>query len=148
MADRGRVRETYHAAIQHDLVDLDGDEHLVGVVRRPTGWFRSVVDENHPDLGPPDALLDETKAAQEDLAMQGFCTEEAHNAAWPQVNFEERYREYVAGSGAVDALLEALADRVRAGEDVVLVCYEGDDKRCHRRILQDLLRDRLDGATS
>jgi uncharacterized protein YeaO (DUF488 family) len=143
MADRGRVRETYHAAIRHDLVELTGEEDLVGVVRRPTGWFRSAVDENYRELGPPEALLDDVKAAQEDLAMQGLCAEEAHNAAWPQVNFAARYREYVAGSEAVDARLEELADRVRDGREVVLVCYEGDDKRCHRRLLQDLLEDRL-----
>ncbi|MFT4884049.1 MAG: hypothetical protein ACI8U4_001562, partial [Natronomonas sp.] len=42
----GSVSETYVAAIQHDLVDLDGAT-AVGVVRQPTGWFYGSVDENH-----------------------------------------------------------------------------------------------------
>lgn len=138
-----RVRETYHAAIQHDLVNLTGDEHLAGVVRRPTGWFRSVVDENYPELGPPDDLLEETKAVQEEFTVGGMCDEGAHNAAWEETNFADRYREYVRESAAVDDRVGALVDRVSDGQTVVLVCFEGEDKRCHRHILREELQDRL-----
>jgi len=143
VSDAGRIRETYHAAIQHDLVDLAGDEHLAGVVRRPTGWFRSTVDANYPELGPPEALLDETKAIQDRFAAQGMCDEGAHNAAWEETDFADRYREYVAGSADVDATLDSLADRARRGETVVLVCFEGEDKRCHRHTLVGELRARV-----
>ncbi|WP_407066820.1 DUF488 family protein, N3 subclade [Haloarcula sediminis] len=34
--------------------------------------------------------------------------------------------------------------RVRDGETVVLVCFEGDRKRCHRSLLQERLRERVD----
>lgn len=138
----GGIRETYHAAIQHDLIDLAGDEYLVGVVRRPTGWFRSSVDVNYPELGPPAALLDETKDRQTAFEMQGMCDEGAHNAAWEAVDFEARYREYVASSDDVDARLDALADRVSSGETVVLVCFEAENKRCHRTVLVDELEAR------
>lgn len=143
MSDAGRIRETYHAAIQHDLVDLAGDEHLAGVVRRPTGWFRSSVDANYPELGPQEALLDETKAIQDRFAAQGMCDDGAHNAAWEETDFANRYREYVAGSADVDATLDSLAGRARRGETVVLVCFEGDDKRCHRHTLVEELRARV-----
>jgi len=143
VSDVGRIRETYHAAIQHDLVDLAGDEHLAGVVRRPTGWFRSTVDANYPELGPPESLLDETKAIQDRFAAQGMCDEGAHNAAWEETDFADRYREYVAGSADVDDTLDSLADRVRHGETVVLVCFEGEDKRCHRHTLVEELRARV-----
>jgi len=143
VSDAGRIRETYHAAIQHDLVDLAGDEHLAGVVRRPTGWFRSSVDANYPELGPQEALLDETKAIQDRFAAQGMCDDGAHNAAWEETDFANRYREYVAGSADVDATLDSLAGRARRGETVVLVCFEGDDKRCHRHTLVEELRARV-----
>lgn len=143
MADTGEVRETYHAAIRHEIVDLSGEEHLAGVVRRPTGWFRSTVDENYPELGPPEALLSETKAVQERFEAGGMCDEGAHNAAWEEVGFADRYREHVDGSDAVAETLAGLADRVRAGETVVLVCFEGDNKRCHRHLLVEELGDRL-----
>ncbi|MEF8807971.1 DUF488 family protein, N3 subclade [Natronomonas sp.] len=134
----GTVSETYVAAIQHDLVDLGGAT-AVGVVRRPSGWFHGSVDENHPELGPPEDLLDETKRRQEDLAMAGMCETGAHNAAWEETNFAERYREYINTDANAAAALDALRERLRDGEDLVLVCFEADDKRCHRDVLVDLL---------
>lgn len=141
--ETGAVRETYHAAIQHDLVDLAGGEHLVGVVRRPTPWFHGAVDENHRELGPPESLLDEVKDRQEAFQLQGLCEEGALNAAWEDVDFAERYHEYLADSDEAQATIADIVDRVRAGVDVVLVCYESDDKRCHRHLLLDVLDDRV-----
>ncbi|WP_211694195.1 DUF488 domain-containing protein [Natronomonas salina] len=134
----GTVGETYVAAIQHDLVDLEGAT-AVGVVRRPTGWFHGVVDENVPELGPPQELLDEVKERQEDLAMAGMCDSGAHNAAWEETDFEARYREHVDSDPEAQAALAELRDRVRDGEDVALVCFEGDDKRCHRHTLLEYI---------
>lgn len=144
-AERGRVRETYHAAIQHDLVDLTGEERLVGVVRRPTPWFSGSIDENRPALGPPADLLDEVKARTEDLKMQGLCEEGAHNAAWDEVDFDGRYREHLDASADARAAIEDLRSAVVDGEDVVLVCFEAENKRCHRHALKDVLEERLDG---
>lgn len=31
-------------ALAHDLADVPGDALLVGVVWRPTGWFRALAD--------------------------------------------------------------------------------------------------------
>jgi len=139
----GELRETYVAAIQHDLVQLDGEEHLAGVVRRPTPWFYGAVDENYPDLGPPADLLEETKQREEDMKAQGMCATGAANAAWEELDFADRYRDYVAESGAVEAALGTLEARLEDGQDVVLVCYEGEDKRCHRHLLRDRLAARL-----
>ncbi|AQL44216.1 hypothetical protein BV210_16515 [Halorientalis sp. IM1011] len=143
----GAVEETYVAALQHDLVSFEGDTMFVGVVRHPTGWFHGEVDENRPTLGPPADLLEETKQRHEDLKMQGLCDEEAHNQAWDDVGFEERYREHVRDSAEAQAALDGLADRVRDGETVVLVCFEGEDKRCHRHMLVEMLEQRLDGES-
>jgi len=139
----GEIRETYHAALSHDLVDVPEDAHLVGVVRRPMGWFGAEIDENRPDLGPPEDLLEETKAAAERMETEGFDETPAHNLSWEETDFEARYREYLESSPAAQAELDDLAAMVEAGETVVLVCYEGDDKRCHRRILQEVLEERV-----
>lgn len=138
----GRVEETYVAALQHDLVAFD-DARLVGVVRRPTGWFEAAVDENRPELAPPADLLDAVKQRHEDLKMQGMCDEGAHNAAWEDTDFEATYRDHVRESDAAQAELDDLAETVRDGETVALVCFEGDDKRCHRHALVELLEARL-----
>jgi len=139
---RGTVGETYAAALQHDLVDV-GDATLVGVVRRPTGWFRGLVEENHPDLGPPEALLSEVNERHESLAARGMCDEGAHNAAWAETDFARRYREYLQGSDEAETAVEGLVGRITNGEDVVLVRFEGENTRCHRHLLVDHLRDRL-----
>ncbi|MFB6084669.1 MAG: DUF488 family protein [Halorientalis sp.] len=139
----GAIEETHVAALQHALVSFEGDERLVGVVRRPTGWFHGAVEENRPELGPPADLLEEVERRREDLKMQGLCEEGAHNAAWDEVGFEERYRDHVRESDAAQAALDDLAARVRDGETVVLVCFEGEDKRCHRHVLVELLERRI-----
>jgi len=140
----GEVLDTYVAAIQHDLVELPEDARRIGVVRRPTPWFHGAVDENVPALGPPDDLIEAAKRREEDLKLQGICDEDAQNVAWEEVNFGERYREYLEtdeGEAALEELVETLED----GTDVVLVCFENTaKKRCHRTILRDALVDRLD----
>lgn len=140
----GNVRDTYVAAIQHDLVALGESDTLVGVVRRPTGWFNATVEENHPELGPPDVLLDEFQRTHEDLKAPGMCDSGAHNAVWEEIDFESRYREYLRDDPDAGEAFGELAGRLRGGEDLVLVCYENtDEKRCHRTVLRDELRDRL-----
>ena len=136
----GSLTETYAAAIQHDLVDLE-DATPVGVVRRPPGWFHAAIAENHRELGPPESLLEETKERQEELRMAGMCETGAHNAAFEESDFAERYREYLGEDPDAQAAVETLGDRVRNGEAIALVCFEADDKACHRHTLLDVLRD-------
>ncbi|RQG98157.1 DUF488 family protein, N3 subclade [Natrarchaeobius oligotrophus] len=136
----GSLTDTYVAAIQHDLVELPADATLVGVVRRPTSWFHATVDENHPELGPPTDLLEAMRDAEEELKLCGLCAEGAHNAAWDDVGFGERYRDYLERSDDARDSLAALEDRLAAGESLAIVCYENTEKkRCHRTILRERL---------
>lgn len=137
---RGTVDDTYVAAIQHDLAEIPAETTLVGVVRAPTRWFNAAVDENVPTLGPPAALLEDVKTATEDLKMQGLCDEGAHNAAWEQVGFGERYRAHLEESADAREALADLEARLEGGESLALVCYENTaKKRCHRTILRERL---------
>ncbi|WP_332899739.1 DUF488 family protein, N3 subclade [Haladaptatus sp. CMSO5] len=141
MTSEGTLSDTYLAAIQHDLVELPASTTLVGVVRKPTRWFSGAVDENVPALGPPTALLSETKTRQEDLKLQGFCDEEAHNAAWEACAFESRYREYLT-TDEPSAAMQELRSRLESGENIALVCFENTaKKRCHRTLLREELDD-------
>lgn len=136
----GHLADTYVAAIQHDLADLEPEITLVGVVRNPTSWFHAAVDENVPDLGPPEALLESMSEAEETLKMRGFCGEGAHNAAWEEVGFEAEYRTYLAESSAARNALADLEERLADGESLALVCFENTaKKRCHRTILREYL---------
>lgn len=145
MSTTDLLRDTYVMALQHGLVDLPEEATLVGVVRRPTGWFVSAVDENYPTLGPPPNLLDEFKQRHEDFKMQGMCDEGAHNAAWEELGFEERYHTYLDETPDARDALSELVDRLRAHEELVFVCYENtNQKRCHRTVLRERVTTELE----
>ena len=133
--DTHAVRDTYHAALRHGHVTPDESDLVVGVVRRPTYGIGNYLDRNVPALAPPEDLLDEFKR------VVGERDDLTHDEAWDEVNFGERYREYLRTpepQRAMDDVLDELDSR-----DVWLVCYENtDDKRCHRTILKDTLRKR------
>ena len=132
--------DTYVGALQHDLVELSPETTLVGVVRKPTPWFHGSVDENVRALGPPADLLAATKRVAEDLQLRGICDEEAHNAAWDEVGFADRYRAYLEETPDARAALADLEERLEAGESLALVCYENTaKKRCHRTVLREEL---------
>ncbi|AGB31126.1 hypothetical protein C488_01844 [Natrinema pellirubrum DSM 15624] len=136
----GTLTDTYVAAIQHGLVDLPADATRIGVVRQPTSWFHAAVDENLPELGPPEPLLESVRDAEEDMKMQGLCEEGAHNAAWDRVGFGDAYRDHLESDDSARAAVETLSERLAAGESLALVCYENTEKkRCHRTILREYL---------
>ncbi|WP_254863690.1 DUF488 domain-containing protein [Halovivax gelatinilyticus] len=144
-AGTGSLFDTYVAALQHDLAELPPETTRVGVVCNPTPWFHAAVDENVPALGPPRELLEETKRAEDDLKRGGICGEEAHNAAWEQTGFAERYRTYLESSDTAGEAIDALVERLRSGESITLVCFENTaKKRCHRTILRDQLESALE----
>jgi uncharacterized protein YeaO (DUF488 family) len=140
---QGTLRDTYLAALQHDLIDIPEGATLVGVVRSPTRWFSPAVDENQRALGPPQSLLEQFKRQREDLEAEGLDDADAHNTAWDDVDFEPRYREHLETNPDAQSALEKLRKRLQAGEDLVLVCYENTEKkRCHRTILRDVLGEK------
>ncbi|MFB6291530.1 MAG: DUF488 family protein [Candidatus Bipolaricaulia bacterium] len=47
-------------------------------------------------------------------------------------NLERRFR------------LQKIVEKVAKGNDVRLVCYEGEDKHCHRHILKSLVEEKLE----
>lgn len=140
----GSVSDTYAAGLQHGLTDLDDSTSLVGVVRRPTRWFNPQVDENLAALGPPPELFEDFQDRRDALLDQGLEEEAAHNTAWSDVNYDDRYLDHLNTSTKAEEAVKALLDRLESGTDIALVCYENtDDKRCHRTVLRDYLEDRL-----
>lgn len=139
----GSITDTYVAALQHGLVDLEDGTRLIGVVRQPTRWFNPQVDENIAELGPPLDLFEEFQDRRDDLIDAGYDEAAAHNAAWTDVDYDDRYRHHLETSEAASGAVEALIDRVRQGSDIALVCFENtDEKRCHRTTLREYLQSR------
>lgn len=142
----GPVHETYAAAIQHDKAELPAGTRRVGVVRRPMGWFHGAVDENRPELGPPDELLDAVKEQQATFEADGLDDLAALRKAWTAVDFAERYEQYLDENEAAGVAIDELLETARAGTDIALVCYESSEKPCHRHLLLDRLQGRLESG--
>ena len=66
-----------------------------------------------------------------------MCETGAHNAAFEEVDFDARYREHLRADDDAGAALAALRERVSDGDDVALVCFEADDRRCRRHALRE-----------
>lgn len=133
----GRVFDTYAAALQHDQVDLPTDAERIGVVRQAMPWFYGVVDRNESALGPPPDLLDAVKRRRSALEAAGLSDAGAHNRALEELDYNRQYRNHLASDPDARAAVTELAERVAAGDDVVLVCYENTAvKRCHRTLLR------------
>lgn len=141
----GSITDTYVAAIQHGLVEFDDATELVGVVRRPTRWFNPQVDENLQALGPPTELFEDFQDRRDALVDDGLDEATAHNTAWDDVDYDDRYLDHLTTAPEAQAAVTDLLDRLADGRDVALVCYENtEDKRCHRTVLRRYLNERAD----
>jgi uncharacterized protein YnzC (UPF0291/DUF896 family) len=114
--------------------------------RLPPGAEAVIVihGRGNDELAPPKALLDEFNAWKAKYTPDsGYPT--AFHFAWDKTHYEQRFREHVLGnSKAIDRLRE-LALRAKT-RDVFLICYEAEDKPCHRHLLLEIARDEV-GAT-
>ena len=64
---------------------------------------------------------------------------DVHDAVFKPVGFEDRYREHLRTDADARVALAALRERVRDGEDLALVCFEADDRRCRCHVLREVL---------
>jgi len=133
------LRDTYHAALQHGHVSPADEDLVVGVVRRPSYGIGNYIDRNVPAVAPPDDLLSEFKALTDER------DDLTHDEAWAEVKFGERYRGHLRTPDAQQAMDDLLVELESREGDLWLVCYENtDEKRCHRTILREVLRERAD----
>ncbi|RMG84998.1 MAG: DUF488 family protein, partial [Candidatus Dadabacteria bacterium] len=95
------------------------------------------------ELAPSEDLFRDFQARKQALEREvGRGTPEAHNRAFVECRYEERFRRQIEEDPRALDRLRALAERART-EDVYLVCYEGPEKACHRRILLRLAAERF-----
>lgn len=129
------VRTTYFSAISHEKVRPSPRSAVFGVVRNPFEWVEDVVDRNIPALAPPEPLLSAYKRVEE--AAEERDEPNPPEIAWRSVDFEDRYRAHLSRSD-VEQPLSTLREFARQ-RPVWLVCYEADEKWCHRRLLAERL---------
>lgn len=93
------------------------------------------------ELAPPKELLDEFNAWKAKFRTEsGYET--AFHFAWAKTDYEQRFRAHVLGNPQAVEKLRSLAERAKT-RDVFLICYEGEDKPCHRKLLLEMAKDRF-----
>ena len=133
------VRTTYFSALSNQQVDPADGDLVYGVVRYTQDWIDELVDRNIDALAPPSDLLDAYKTVESAAEEDGHS--DPSRIAWESVNFADRYRQYLANhaEGVVDTVADEATETT-----VWLVCWEKDDRYCHRRLLTDEIVDRVD----
>ncbi|RJR34462.1 MAG: DUF488 family protein [Desulfobacteraceae bacterium] len=87
------------------------------------------------EIAPSDDLYRDFDREKKKLEGEyGKGSDQAHNNAFLECDYERRFREGILKNREAMKKLETLAERSRT-KDIYMVCYEGRSKACHRRIL-------------
>ena len=93
------------------------------------------------ELAPSKELLDEFNDWKAKFVPgQGYET--AYHYAWDKSNYEARFRAQIAANPKSAARLRDLAERAKT-RDIFLICYEGYDKPCHRKLLLEIAKEQF-----
>ena len=115
-------------ALREAKVELLVDVRAVAASRKP-GFAKSRLAENAGTLGIPY------------LHLRGLGTPADGRAAARGGRYDELreiYHEHLATPEAQDEL-EQLADLVRSGKRVCILCFEADPTHCHRTLIAEAL---------
>lgn len=113
----------------------------VGIANVERDDYLDIVDETDQRLAPPDELFWQWYHTRDELSDELLETN-AHNVALDRIDYFERFEDYLNTPVAQEALAQ-LTERVRRGEDIILVCYCSDGKQCHRHPVSERIRSRL-----
>mgnify|MGYP002623995262 FL=1 len=97
-----------------------------------------MMHRGHDCLAPSPAMVEAIKKEDEKLQKKGMDPVEAHNAAFEKTKFEEQYRKKIANDQEAQERMQEIKELAKK-EDVYLICYEKEPKKCHRHILIDLI---------
>jgi uncharacterized protein YeaO (DUF488 family) len=93
------------------------------------------------ELAPSKELLDEFNLWKAKFTL-GHGYETAFQYAWGKSNYEARFRAQIAANPKSAVRLQALAERAKT-RDIFLICYEGYDKPCHRKLLLQIAEEQF-----
>ncbi len=93
------------------------------------------------ELAPSKELLSDFNRHKEEF-KPGSSYPTAFHYAWDACDYERRFRERVLSDPASMARLRAIAEASR-NKDIFLICYEGEDKPCHRKLLLQIAEEQF-----
>ncbi len=94
------------------------------------------------ELAPSKELLDDFKRQEAECAKSAKDSTEAAWCAYEAVDYERRFRELIGGNPTSLERLKRLSEESRE-RDVFLICYEGEDKPCHRKLLLKIAQEQF-----
>lgn len=98
------------------------------------------------ELAPSRELLDDFNRLKKEYgASPDDRFKDAYAYAWAKSDYERRFLDEIARRPAAIDRLKRLSER-SAEKDIYLICYESDDKPCHRKLLLQIA-ERQFGAT-
>lgn len=109
-----KIRTSYFGKIKR----LPEGAVLVSIARFPPKWFKGYTMKS---LAPSESLLRDYKRSRD------------------KDDYIRRYHEEVLCKIDIEKLIRALS---KAGEYVILLCYERSDDFCHRHLLAEYLRSK------
>jgi hypothetical protein len=147
----GRIDETNysevkekHLSAQAELADWSNDTTTyIAVVSLVRGSMEEYVDEVCPELGMPEWAL--KRFLQRRAGYRGnSAVDSPHEKAYEDVHLHGIYQSYLSDSEEAQDKISDLVERVLAGENITLVCYEEGGKSCHRHLLVNIIRERVE----
>lgn len=98
------------------------------------------------ELAPSKELLDDVNRYKKEYSADlDKRFKNAYDYAWAKSDFERRFLAEIAARPAALDRLKRLSER-STEEDIYLICYESDDKPCHRKLLLQIAEAQF-GAT-
>ncbi len=91
------------------------------------------------ELAPTEDLLREFNDLKKEF-IPGCGYESEVHYAWEKSDYERRFRAQIKGDPRALTRLKELAGRARE-RDIFLICYEGNDKPCHRKLLLQMAQE-------
>jgi len=135
--DSARVRRATDQSSLYQYTD-GGDETYVGIVYSANDEMRRAVDEVDSRLAPSKQLFQRWYSERESLRDRGMNAIQAHNRAFRLVRYRSRFLDEID-----ETVFDEYAERIRDGENIVLVCYCGNGRECHRFIVKEKIHERL-----
>ena len=100
------------------------------------------------EIAPSEDLYRDFDMTKKGLEIKlGKGSEEAHNRAYLECDYENRFRRQILENPEALEKLQSISKR-SSKEDLYLVCYEGPKKACHRRILLRIAQERFEAEIS
>lgn len=91
------------------------------------------------ELAPSEELFRDFTEAKKRFTPDSGYPSPVHYA-WEKSDYERRFRAQIRGDPRALERLKELSERAKE-RDVYLVCYEGDDKPCHRKLLLAIAKE-------